>query len=150
MPWQIVDGIHFRSITLTGYKLSPAVDDPKPLFATLRGPFSSVTDEFGQTSQRGVPISVIPYTARLLATLPFEKLFVVSNTPVMLELSDPRLTKILPKENHASGKGTMLYSPARSLNPRMMTTIFSDVAFLSRSVRRLGKSSIRTPTAPIL
>ena len=43
-PWQRIDGIHFFSVTLTGYKL-PAERPAKPArYATLRGPFSNVSD----------------------------------------------------------------------------------------------------------
>src|SRR5574340_296414 len=45
-PWQRIDGIHFFSVTLTGYKL-PAPSPAGPRYATLRGPFSRVVDERG-------------------------------------------------------------------------------------------------------
>jgi SAM-dependent methyltransferase len=98
MPWQVIDGIHFLSITLTGYKLpgTPARADVR--FATLRGPFSRVTDESGQTYRRGVPLAVTPEQAALLSAPPLRDLFLLSESAVLLEPSDPRWLAVLPEQ----------------------------------------------------
>ncbi|MGH7165118.1 MAG: hypothetical protein ACREIS_06280, partial [Nitrospiraceae bacterium] len=67
-------------------------------FATLRGPFSRIVDELGQTYQRGVPQTISARTATVLKTTPLERLFLVSETAVSLTQSDPRWVSILPQE----------------------------------------------------
>ncbi len=98
VPWQVIDGIHFLSVTLTGYKLQRADGPTDVRFATLRGPFSRAVDELGQVYQRGVPQAVTAKTAQLLATPPFDGLFLLSEAPVLLTQSDPRLVAILPDQ----------------------------------------------------
>jgi SAM-dependent methyltransferase len=97
-PWQVIDGIHFLSLTLTGYKLLESGAPNGVRFATLRGPFSRAVDELGQVYQRGVPQAVNVRTAHLLKAPPFDGLFLLSDTPVTLGASDPRWTAILPDQ----------------------------------------------------
>ncbi len=97
VPWQSIDGIHFLSLTLTGYKLAPA-ESNGVRFATLRGPFSRVVDELGQVFQRGVPEAVDPKTARLLQQPPLAGHFVLSETPIPLSPADSRYAAILPEQ----------------------------------------------------
>lgn len=96
VPWQVIDGIHFLSMTLTGYKLPPTSGEQKQVFVTLRGPFSAVTDELGQTYRRGEPSPVDSRTADLLDMPPLASLFVRSDAPLPLASSDPRLSMVLP------------------------------------------------------
>src|SRR5437867_10913273 len=105
VPRQVIDGIHFLSITLTGYKLPAAVEPNGVRFATLRGPFSQVVDELGQRYQRGVPQAVNARTVQLLKTPPFEPLFLLSETPLALEPSDARWLAVLPEQVPCVGKG---------------------------------------------
>jgi len=105
VPWQVIDGIHFLSITLTGYKLPAAVEPNGVRFATLRGPFSQVVDELGQRYQRGVPQAVTARTVQLLKTPPFEPLFLLSETPLSLEPSDARWLAVLPEQVPCVWKG---------------------------------------------
>ena len=103
--WQVIDGIHFLSITLTGYKLPEAMEHNNGLFATLLGPFSRATDESGQSYRRGIPQPLHARTAQLLSALPYQSLFLVSETPVTLEPSDPRWLAILPEQKPCVWKG---------------------------------------------
>jgi len=105
VPWQVIDGIHFLSITLTGYKLPAAVEPNGVRFATLRGPFSQMVDELGQRYQRGVPQAVNARTVQLLKTPPFEPLFLLSETPLALEPSDARWLAVLPEQVPCVWKG---------------------------------------------
>lgn len=97
MPWQTLDGIHFLSLTLTGYKLPEPRDSQGARFATLRGPFSHVVDELGQAYKRGLPQRVTDRTARLLATPPYASLFLLTDTPLTLTPSDPQWAAIFPE-----------------------------------------------------
>jgi arsenite methyltransferase len=104
-PWRVIDGIHFFSLTLTGYKLPIPADCDDSSFATLLGPFSQVTDELGQRYLRGVPEPISAKTASLLKLPPFERLFLLSDRPVFLEASDPRKVAVLPADAPCVWKG---------------------------------------------
>ncbi len=105
VSWQVIDGIHFLSITLTGYKLPNSVESNGSRFATLRGPFSRVMDELGQTYERGVPQPISARTAEVLKTAAFEHLFLLTGTPVSLTHSDPQWVAILPEQAPCVWKG---------------------------------------------
>lgn len=112
-PWQVIDGIHFFSLTLTGYKLPTPVESTmeSPVesnnasFATLLGPFSRVVDELGQKYHRDVPEPISAHTASLLKLPPFDQLFLLSNRPVSLEASDPLRVSVLPADAPCVWKG---------------------------------------------
>ncbi len=96
-PWQVIDGIHFLSLTLTGYTLPLVVGSNGIRYATLRGPFSRLTDEFGRVYQRGIPEAVDARTAFLLKTPALQGLFVLSKRPESLPPTDPRFSAVLPE-----------------------------------------------------
>jgi len=104
-PWRVIDGIHFCSLTLTGYKLPGTVESNGVQFATLLGPFSRAVDELGQTYHRGKPEPVTARTAQLLKTPPFDRVFLLSEAPVSLATTDERLVAILPAEAPCVWKG---------------------------------------------
>ncbi|HEV8243326.1 MAG TPA: methyltransferase domain-containing protein [Nitrospirales bacterium] len=104
-PWSAIDGIHFFSLTLTGYKLPEQAEPSGIRFATLVGPFSRAVDELGQTYHRGKPESVSARTAQLLKTPPFERLFLLSDQPIPLATTDQRLVSILPADAPCVWKG---------------------------------------------
>lgn len=95
-PWQIIDGIHFFSVTLTGYKLESAQATSTVRYATLRGPFSRVVDERGTVYQRGIPQPIGSETVALLKLSPLAPHFVLSADPFWLDRDDPRWMAVLP------------------------------------------------------
>ncbi|CAE6731083.1 MULTISPECIES: methyltransferase domain-containing protein [Nitrospira] len=97
-PWQVIDGIHFFSVTLTGYKLPPHPAGPAVRYATLRGPFSLVVDERGASYQRGIPRPIGPDTALLLSQPPLAPYFVLSHEPIVLDRADARWWAVLPSQ----------------------------------------------------
>ena len=105
IPWQRIDGIHFLSLTLTGYKLPQQAGSKEAGFATLCGPFSRAVDELGQAYQRGAPQAVSAKAVQLLKTPPFDGLFLLSDKPVPLAQSDPRLVAILPAQDACVWQG---------------------------------------------
>jgi arsenite methyltransferase len=112
-PWQVIDGIHFFSLTLTGYTLPPADASGVEGFATLLGPFSRVVDELGQAYRRGVPEPVSAKSAAMLRLPPFDHLMLMSEQPVSLQADDPRLVAVLPADVPCVWKGhyAMLTAP---------------------------------------
>ncbi len=105
VPWQIIDGIHFLSLTLTGYKLAPATNPIRARYATLRGPFKQVVDEHGRTYARGVAQDIDAQAAVLLRTPSIAPLFVLSEGPTVLSATDPRYVSILPEQAPCVWKG---------------------------------------------
>lgn len=104
-PYRSVDGIQFLSLTITGYKMPETAGPNGRFYATLRGPFSSVLDEFGQRYTRGVPQAIESRTAEVLRTSACSRLFLVSDVPTPLLLSDPRLVAIFPANTPCVWKG---------------------------------------------
>ena len=104
-PWSAIDGIHFLSLTLTGYKLSETAVPDGVRFATLVGPFSRAVDELQQAYYRGVPEPISARTAQLLTTPPFERLFLLSDQPTSLAATDRRVVSVLPAQAPCIWKG---------------------------------------------
>jgi arsenite methyltransferase len=98
VPWRVIDGIHFLSVTLTGYKLGTPAVGMSPIFATLTGPFSAVVDEFGATFHRGQPRQLDDHTANLFTLPPYHHRFILAEQPVLLSADDARLLAIYPEE----------------------------------------------------
>ncbi|MBI3807874.1 MAG: methyltransferase domain-containing protein [Nitrospirae bacterium] len=97
-PWQEIDGIHFFSVTLTGYKIPASAPQPDVRYATLRGPFSRVVDELGTTYLRGIPQPITPETVCLLSQAPLASHFILSSSPLWLDRADNRWTAVYPTE----------------------------------------------------
>lgn len=104
-PWRVIDGIHFFSVTLTGYKPSPAPTVSSIRYATLRGPFSRVVDERGTPYRRGIPQPLMSEEALLLSHPPFADHFLLSADPVALDNHDPRWTSVLPTDAPCTWQG---------------------------------------------
>ena len=104
-PWQVIDGIHFFSITLTGYKVPPTTM-PSPIrYATLRGPFNRVVDERGTAYQRGIPQPITQDDVILLSYPPLAGHFVLTPHPVWLDQTDPRWTAVFPTQTPCTWQG---------------------------------------------
>ncbi len=105
IPWRVIDGIHFLSLTLTGFKLPHEATNGHPSFATFKGPFSRVVDELECSFIRGVPQPIGSSTATLLQSLPYRDLFILSEKPVELSAQDPDWSAVLPEEAHCVWEG---------------------------------------------
>ena len=70
-PWQTVEGIEFRSVTVIAYKgkEGPCVDGKQAVL--YRGPFREVTDDDGHTLRRGVPTAVCEKTFAIYSQEPY-------------------------------------------------------------------------------
>jgi SAM-dependent methyltransferase len=105
IPWRVIDGIHFVSVTLTGYKTAGASSSPAPAFATLLGPFSQVQDELGTTFRRGTPQEIDEQTLNLLSLPSYKEHFVIADRPIVLTNQDPQLVAVLPEEGPCIWEG---------------------------------------------
>lgn len=104
-PWRVIDGIHFFSVTLTGYKLPSAATASSFRYVTLRGPFSRLVNERGTVYQRGIPQFVTPEEAQLLSTPPFTEHFLLTTEPVKLDNHDSRWSAVLPADAPCTWQG---------------------------------------------
>lgn len=104
-PWHMIDGIHFFSVTLTGYKLPAVPPAPVARYATLRGPFSRVVDEQGTTYVRGIPQPLTPDAALLLCQPPLAPHFILSKDPLWLDRADTRWTSVQPAQEPCLWQG---------------------------------------------
>jgi arsenite methyltransferase len=95
-PWQIIDGIHFFSVTLTGYKLKETTSASMVRYATLCGPFSRAVDERGTSYLRGIPQPIDSETVALLNQPSIAPYFILSQEPCWLDREDPRWKSVLP------------------------------------------------------
>jgi len=112
-PWQVIDGIHFFSVTLTGYKLPADAQSPAVRYATLRGPFSRMVDELGTIYFRGVPQPITPDIVDLLSLPPLISHFVLSPDQLWLDRADNRWTAVYPSNASCLWQGhfAMLAGP---------------------------------------
>jgi arsenite methyltransferase len=104
-PFQVIDGIHFFSVTLTGYKLPASAPVSTVRYATLRGPFSRVVDELGTTYLRGIPQPITPETLCLLSHAPLAPHFILSSSPLWLDRTDNRWTAVYPADTPCTWQG---------------------------------------------
>ncbi len=86
-PWRVVDGIEFRSVTLTAVKgaIEPRLDCGHAVM--YRGPFQSVTDDQGAVYPRGERMAVCARTFEFLTQGPMRDSFIgiapsVAHAPV--------------------------------------------------------------------
>ena len=70
-PWQIVEGIEFRSLTVVAYKGKEGACWDQKHAVIYKGPFSSVTDDDGHEFQRGIRTAVCEKTYRLMTREPY-------------------------------------------------------------------------------
>lgn len=98
LPWRVIDGIHFLSVTITGYKLLDQKQNGRPIYATFKGPFSQVVDDLRSSFVRGVPQPIDGSTASLLQSVPYAEMFILSDSPVELFPHDSRWSAVLPEE----------------------------------------------------
>jgi len=112
-PWQVIDGIHFFSVTLTGYMLPAGAPVSAVRYATLRGPFSRVVDELGTTYLRGIPQPITQDSVCLLSQAPLASHFVLSISPLWLDRADGRWTAVYPADTPCLWQGyfAMLAGP---------------------------------------
>ncbi len=66
-PWQTVNGIEFRSVTILAFKPFSDICLEKNQAVIYRGPFAQVVDDDGATYPRGIPMAVCEKTFQMLS-----------------------------------------------------------------------------------
>ncbi|MFG0263313.1 MAG: methyltransferase domain-containing protein [Novipirellula sp. JB048] len=88
-PWQIVEGIEFRSATVIAYKGQPACEpgptsepaEGRPGRVMYRGPFARIHDDQGNEYRRGRVSTVDPDTLTRLSREPYVDHFIGARPP---------------------------------------------------------------------
>ena len=75
-PWQTVEGIEFRSVTVLAYKPSSEVCLERNQAVMYRGPFTQVTLDDGHVYPRGQKMAVCDRTYRQLQQPPYNEMFI--------------------------------------------------------------------------
>ena len=70
-PWQTVDGIEFRSVTVTAYKGKEGPCLERNQAVIYKGPWSAVHDDDGHVLERGVPVAVCDKTFKIYTAEPY-------------------------------------------------------------------------------
>jgi len=105
-PWQTVDGIEFRSVTIEAYKGKEGVCLERNQAVVYRGPFKEVLDDDGHRMERGQRYAVCDKTYQIYSREPYRESFdfIEPIEPIALDeaelfdcsrtaLRDPRETK---------------------------------------------------------
>lgn len=74
--WQVVEGIEFRSVTITAVKADPSECIDRGHAVIYRGPFSSVWDDEGHEYRRGERMAVCERSYKLITEGPYKDDFI--------------------------------------------------------------------------
>ena len=74
-PWQVVEGIEFRSVTVVAYKGKQGPCSDHGQAVVLKGPWKAVLDDDEHVYERGVPTAVCAKTFEILSRAPYEGAF---------------------------------------------------------------------------
>ncbi len=70
-PWQIVEGIEFRSVTILAWKGKPGPRIEKNQAVIYKGPWKQVTDDDGHMFERGERMAVCEKTFGVMTSAPY-------------------------------------------------------------------------------
>ncbi|QDU82294.1 arsenite S-adenosylmethyltransferase [Polystyrenella longa] len=87
-PWQTINGIEFRSITVVAHKGKDGPCLERNQAVVYKGPFKSVEDDDGHRYRRGIRMAVCDKTYRLLNRKPYTGLFENIEPLVEIPLAD--------------------------------------------------------------
>ncbi len=76
-PWQIVQGIEFRSITITTYKGKEGPCWERNQAVIYKGPWKQVVDDDGHVLKRGVRTAVCDKTYQIYSKTPYQNDFIL-------------------------------------------------------------------------
>lgn len=85
-PWQVVEGIEYRSVTVLAWKGKEGPCWDKNEAVIYKGPFSSVADDDGHTYVRGQPMAVCEKTHTILTSEPYAEHFF--SVPAQVEVTE--------------------------------------------------------------
>ncbi len=129
-PWQVVEGIEFRSVTVVAYKgkQGPCFDHGQAV--VLKGPWKSVLDDDAHVYERGVPTAVCAKTFAILSGAPYAGMFELLEPAEAIDPETAPLFACSPTAALPTGvlAAPGLIAPARRPVGGMSTTAASDGA----------------------
>ena len=129
-PWQVVEGIEFRSVTVVAYKgkQGPCFDHGQAV--VLKGPWKSVLDDDAHVYERGVPTAVCAKTFAILSGAPYAGMFELLEPAEAVDPETAPLFACAPAAPQPTGvlAAPGPVPPARRLVAGMSTTASSDGA----------------------
>jgi arsenite methyltransferase len=99
-PWQTVEGIEFRSVTVVAFKPETGPCLERNQAAIYRGPFKQVEDDDGHTYHRGQRMAVCDRTFRMLNSEPYADSFFPIAPYQEIPLESATLTDCKDKIRH--------------------------------------------------
>jgi ubiquinone/menaquinone biosynthesis C-methylase UbiE len=90
-PWQVVDGIEFRSVTVRAWKGKQGACLEQNQAVIYNGPWKRVEDDDGHTLERGQPMAVCGKTYGIMTSAPYGESVtgVLPRTPVDASVAKP-------------------------------------------------------------
>ncbi len=115
-PWQTLEGIEFRSVTVQAWKGKQGACWDCHQAVIYRGPYKSVLDDDGHVYPRGQRVAVCEKTWRLLRDGPYADsfCFVEPLRPVPLEAAEPFPCAPAPATDGASAQAPLLRTPSET------------------------------------
>ena len=106
-PWQIVEGIEFRSLTVEAFKGKHGPCLERKQAVVYRGPFKTVEDDDGHVYFRGERMAVCDKTFRLLQQEPYQGLFepIEPREAIPLDEAEPFECQPASRRNPRETKG---------------------------------------------
>jgi arsenite methyltransferase len=85
-PWQVIDGIEFRSLTVRAFKGKEGPCLERYQSVIYKGPWKSVRDDDGHTFYRGQRMAVCDKTFQIMTTSPYSKDLIAINPKELIPL----------------------------------------------------------------
>lgn len=106
-PWQIVDGIEFRSVTVLAWKGGQGPCIEKNQAVVYKGPWKQVEDDDGHVFDRGVRVAVCEKTYRMMNTEPYAAHIIAVAPALPVETNeafDRKRSRVRHPEESKAGK----------------------------------------------
>ena len=87
-PWQVINGIEFRSATIVAYKGKEGVCLERNQAVIYKGPFEQVKDDDGHIYKRGARMAVCDKTFNILMNGPYKGMFIPVEPKEQIALED--------------------------------------------------------------
>ncbi len=89
-PWRVVEGIEFRSVTITAYKGKQGVCFERNQAVIYKGPWKRVLDDDGHALERGARIAVCDKTFQIYSKEPYASQMILVKPIENIELEDAK------------------------------------------------------------
>lgn len=109
-PWQVIDGIEFRSVTVTAFKSVQKTCLDRGHAVIYTGPYKKIEDDNGHIFERGKRIAVCEKTFHILSEEPYSKDFILIQPTGQFTPRPFPCDKKTVYRNPAETKGGIVYS----------------------------------------